>query len=310
MKERILDLLHRQNGEIISGTTLSQDLGISRVAVWKHIKGLKKSGCPVVSTPSGYMLRHPEDLLMPFCFKDRSDSVYHFSETASTMDRAKELARKGAPHFSLVVAERQTSGRGRLNRQWCSEDGGIWCTLILRPTLPFAYIFQLNFAASVALAETIRGKTGLCATVKWPNDILAGQKKIAGLLSEMETRGEMLSFLNIGIGINVNNPPPNTVEDAGSIRSLTGMRVSRQNLLSGFLDRFEKLYNRIPGIDIISMWKARTSTIGTNVVIETHEERFQGLAENIDRTGALILRTDTGTVRRVIYGDCFYKENS
>ncbi len=310
MKKHILHLLHKNNGQVVSGTTMSEHLGISRVAVWKHIKNLKQSGFPIVSTSSGYRLEHSGDLLLPFCFADRQHQIYHFMEIASTMDTAKELARQGTPHLSLVVAERQTGGRGRLNREWHSLDGGIWCTLILRPSLPCAYAFQLNFAASVAMVETIREETGIEATVKWPNDILAGRKKIAGLLSEMETHGDMLSFLTIGIGVNVNNTPPETVEDAESIRSLTGRRASRQNLLNRFLDRFEELYCRIPGIDVIGMWKTYTSTIGTRVTVTTHNGRFEGRAVEIDPTGALIITTDDGTTKKVIYGDCFYKEDN
>lgn len=310
MKERILQFLYKDNGQVVSGTTLSEHLGISRVAVWKHVKNLKQSGWPIVSTSGGYILEHSGDLLLPFCFADRSNQIYHFTETVSTMDTAKELARKGAPHLSLVLAERQTDGRGRLNREWHSQTGGLWCTLILRPTIPFAYTYQLNFAACVALVETIREETGIRAAVKWPNDILAGRKKIAGLLSEMETHGDMLSFLNIGIGLNVNNDPPQTVENASSIRSLTCRGVLRQKLVSGFLDRFEDLYNQIPGIDIITMWKAHTSTIGARVAIETHNTRFEGIAVDIDSTGALIINADDGNTKKVIYGDCFYKETN
>mgnify|MGYP006284860663 FL=1 len=310
MKERILQFLYKNNGQVVSGTTLSEHLGISRVAVWKHIKSLKQSGFPIISSSSGYILKHSGDLLLPFCFADRSNRIYHFMETASTMDAAKELARNGAPHLSLVAAERQTGGRGRLNREWHSQTGGIWCTLILRPTIPFAYTYQLNFAASVALVEAVRDETGIEAAVKWPNDILAGPKKIAGLLSEMETHGDMLSFLNIGIGLNVNNDPPVTVKDAASIRSLTGRRTSRRKIVNRFLDRFEGLYSRIPGIDIIDMWKTHTSTIGADVAIETHNQRFEGRAVDVDPTGALIIETRDGTMRKVIYGDCFYKENN
>ncbi|MCF8044880.1 MAG: biotin--[acetyl-CoA-carboxylase] ligase [Desulfarculaceae bacterium] len=310
MKEHILHLLYSNSGQVVSGTTLSEHLGISRVAVWKHVKNLKQSGWPIVSTSRGYILEHPRDLLLPFCFADRTNQIYHFTETVSTMDAAKELARKGAPHMSLVLAERQTGGRGRLSREWHSQDGGIWCTLILRPTIPFAYTYQLNFAASVALVETLRDETGIDATVKWPNDILAGRKKIAGLLSEMETHGDMLSFLNIGIGLNVNNTPPETVEDAASIRSLTGPGVSRQKLVNRFLDRFEELYNQIREIDIIAIWKAYTSTIGARVAVETHNARFEGIAVDVDPTGALIIETCDGTTKKVIYGDCFYKENN
>ena len=310
MKERILHFLYKNNGRVISGTTLSENLGISRVAVWKHIQHLKQSGLPVVSTSRGYKLEQSGDLLLPFCFADRANQIYHFMETASTMDKAKELAREGAPHLSLVAAERQTGGRGRLNREWHSQTGGIWCTLILRPSLPFAYTFQLNFAASVAMVESIREETGIEATVKWPNDILAGREKIAGLLSEMETHGDMLSFLNIGIGLNVNNSPPQTVKGAASILSITGRRASRQKLVNRFLDGFEELESRLPGIDIIDIWKKYTSTIGTQVAIETHDNRFEGRAVDVDPTGALIIKTCDGTMKKVIYGDCFYKENN
>lgn len=309
MKQTILQLLCSSPGKPLSGVKLSKELGISRVAVWKHIQALNSDGHAIASSPKGYCLTNPDDLLLPFVFPNRQQTIHYFPTLDSTMDTAKELARQGAPHMSVIIAGEQARGRGRLNRHWISSEGGLWFTVILRPALPPPFAFKVNFAASLCLARTLEAVCGIKeAGVKWPNDILYQDKKLAGLLSEMETQGDMLSFVTVGIGLNVNNHPEHQEPNAVSVNRIVGTPVSRQAILSEFLDRFETLLTSIHETDIIELWKQKTSTIGRHVSIETPGAVTQGLAIDVDTSGALIVQQADGEKKSIIYGDCFHRE--
>ncbi len=307
IKERILQLLYEAGTTALSGVKLSKQLNISRVAVWKHITSLKESGVEIQSGPKGYLLSDPENLLMPFCFKKQfQERIFHYQQIETTMDEARKLAREGAPHLSAVIAEHQSLGRGRLNRQWFSSKGGLWFTLILKPTTPPPMSYIYNFAASLSLSHTMNKMLGIDISVKWPNDLLLNGKKLAGLLSEMETRGDMLQFINIGIGINVNNSPEKDEPKAISLKGALGKDISRKQILQNFLDDFESRTSTIDTAAIINEWKAHTSTIGTRVRVETLGDNFEGLAVDVDDTGALIIKNDSGESQKIIYGDCFH----
>jgi BirA family biotin operon repressor/biotin-[acetyl-CoA-carboxylase] ligase len=315
MKKKVLQALFRSSDKIVSGVSLSEELGISRVAVWKHIKSLRTDGIEINSTSKGYSLPNKNDLLFPFCFEKFQDKIHFFPSISTTMNSAKKMAREGLDDFSVIIAQNQTKGRGRLNREWISNEGGLWFTLILKPDLPPPLAYILNFAASLSLAKCLNSLFRIDAKVKWPNDILIKKEKLAGLLSEMETEGDMLKFVNIGIGLNVNNDPEQDVPDSVSIKNIIGKHASRREILIKFLDIFEELYHKInsqtiTNQDIIMMWKKHTSTIGNYVSIETFGEKFEGLAMDVNNAGALLLKTDEGHIKKIIYGDCFYKENN
>ncbi|ACN15786.1 BirA [Desulforapulum autotrophicum HRM2] len=295
------------NDKFVSGVEMSNALDISRVAVWKHIKTLVNEGYDIESSPRGYGLATCRDLVR-FSLERTTENILFSPSIDSTMDEARRLAREGVPHFTVVIAEQQTKGRGRLNRAWSSQKGGLWFTIILRPDLPPQLSFKVNFAASLCLAKTLNQLFNINAKVKWPNDILINNQKLVGLLSEMETRGDMISFVNVGIGINVNNQPEKEQPNAVSISTLLGQKVSRTKILAAFLDRFQRTLDNILERNIIELWKEQTATIGRQVRIETFKDHFQGLALDVDDTGALILMDEDHTTRRVIYGDCFYQE--
>jgi BirA family biotin operon repressor/biotin-[acetyl-CoA-carboxylase] ligase len=261
----------------------------------------------IESCPKGYYLRTPDDLLHPFCFRsDIEKNIFHFQALDSTMDTAKVLAKKDAPHLSVVIAENQTMGRGRLNRKWVSAKGGLWFTLILKPETPPPLAYIYNFAASLSLSRSLKRLFDVNVSVKWPNDLLLNGKKLAGLLSEMETRGDMVEFVNIGIGMNVNNHPQTDEPNAISLTDVLHKTVSRKLILETFLDDFK---NRIHPLDchrIIRLWKEQTSTIGSQVRIETLGDVYEGLAVDVDETGALLIRDTTGETKKIIYGDCFH----
>ena len=309
MKYKILGMF-RSTQDIVSGETLSASLGISRVSVWKHIQKLQECGYEIEATPRGYQLLNSPDTPFPWEFPQREGLIHYFPEVSSTMEIAREMARKGASHFSVVIAGRQTSGRGRLRRTWYSDDGGLYFTLILRPNIPLQWCFRVNFAASLALCRTIRRLTGLNAVVKWPNDILIDGKKLSGMLSEMEAEAEMVSFVTVGIGINVNNDPTAYEPNACSLLQLLGKPVSRKEILIRFLDELQAYFDETDGNleETIAEWKQYTCTLGRRVSVITPLETSTGLALDIDSTGALILELPDGSHKKVLYGDCMMHE--
>jgi BirA family biotin operon repressor/biotin-[acetyl-CoA-carboxylase] ligase len=221
------------------------------------------------------------------------------------MDIAKEMARGGCPHFTTVVAGRQTAGRGRLRREWRSEDGGLYFTLVLRPRIPVVLSGRVNFLASLTLARLLREGYGVEAGLKWPNDVLVSGRKLCGLLSEMEAEAEAVTFVNIGMGINVNNDAEGAAPAAASLKSLLGRAVPRRDLLAGFLDAFEAALGSPDWDAVIPQWKSYSVTLGQPVRIVTAREEAEGVAEDLDENGALLLRQADGAVRTIIYGDCF-----
>ena len=307
IKEDIIKHLYLAKGKIVSGIKLSEIFKISRTAIWKHISYLKKTGVDIESRSNGYILLNHKDLLLPFCFNEKfQDRIFHFQELESTMDKAKILAKEGAPHLSVVIAENQTMGRGRLHRKWFSSKGGLWFTIILKPETPPPLSYIYNFAASLSLAKSLRQLFDIKVYVKWPNDLLLNGKKLTGLLSEMATHGDMVEYINIGIGINVNNSPQKYEQKAIALKDVLHKHVSRKLILKTFLDNFENQIQDIECDEIIKQWKEMTSTIGSQVRIETLKDTFEGLAIDVDSTGALIIKGKDQEIKKIIYGDCFH----
>lgn len=306
MKGKILKEL-RSRKDIVSGEYLSSTLGISRVSVWKHIHKLQEFGYNILSASNGYQLIGSPDILFPWEFPGRESSIHYFSELSSTMDMAKDLARKNCPDFTVVIAGRQTKGRGRLNRQWLSDDGGLYFTLVLRPDIPLPMSSRVNFLASLTLARVLRDMYQLEAAVKWPNDILVDDRKLSGMLSELEAEADRVFFINIGMGINVNNDPTGVEPGAISLKNMLGREISRVRLLSRFLDEFEERLKNAEFENVISEWKQYTVTLQRQVRIVTQREVTEGLAVDVDENGALIVKLADGSFKKIIYGDCFHQ---
>ena len=306
MKGEILKQL-RSRKEIVSGEYLSSALGISRVSVWKHIHRLQELGYNVQSTANGYQLFGSPDIPFPWEFGSREDRIHYIAELPSTMDMAKDLARKNCPDFTVVIAGRQAAGRGRLNRQWLSDEGGLYFTLVLRPDIPLPASFRINFLASLTLARMLRDAYGIEADVKWPNDILVDDRKLSGMLSELEAEADRVIFINIGMGINVNNDPAGVEPAAISLKELLGREVSRIELLTRFLDEFEERLKNAELETVISEWKQYTVTLNRLVRIVTRQEVTEGRALDVDDNGALIVEIADGSTEKIIYGDCFHQ---
>jgi BirA family transcriptional regulator, biotin operon repressor / biotin---[acetyl-CoA-carboxylase] ligase len=308
MKGEILKLLKAEEG-VLSGEKLSEQLGISRVSVWKHIKRLQECGYTIISTPKGYQLTETPDIPFSWEFPRFEDRIHYFPEVDSTMDMARDLARKGADHLSVVIADRQIKGRGRLHRQWFSDSGGLYFTTIVRPVIAPVMSFRITFSASLALVRVLRRLFPIDAKVKWPNDILVEGKKLSGMLSEMETEADLVSYINIGLGINVSNDPRISEPNATSLKILLHHDVSRIEILTHFLNEFENMLLNNESEDIISQWKEYSGTLNRHVKIVTTREQIEGVAKDVDETGALVLELSNGAVKKVVYGDCFYQSD-
>ncbi len=304
-REKIFKLLS-QSETVLSGERISRELGISRVSVWKHIKSMVSSGIPISASAKGYVLALDEDSLNPLGFGDRSEDIHYHPEITSTMDEAVALARDGCPEFTVVVAERQSKGRGRMARTWVSDEGGLYFTIVVRPELPVDLAHLVNLAAAVEIKDLLRSSYDIEAWLKWPNDILVEGKKICGCLSQMEIEGGLIGFLSIGIGLNVNNNPGGVEPAAVSMSQILGRHIPRKNLLARFIDRFEDRLSTIDPPALIREWKKQNNTIGREVAVVTSKKTYTGTAVDIDDRGGLVIEYDDTTRETVIYGDCFY----
>ncbi len=308
MKSQILDILRTEKG-IASGEALSDRLGITRVSIWKHIRKLQTCGYAIEATSTGYRLCSEPDIPYPWEFPNLGAHIHYFDELPSTMDTAREKARKGCPEFTVVVAGAQVRGRGRLDRTWVSARGGLYFTVVVRPPIPPALSARANFAASLTLVKNLREMFEVPATVKWPNDILVDGKKISGMLSEMEAEADRVAYINIGIGLNLNNDPTPDEPSATSLALLLGREVSKIAILDRFIADFQMLMQPAPPNDVISQWKQYTSTLNRAVRVVTYNNVTEGTAVDVDNDGALLIRLADGSIRRVVYGDCFHEKN-
>jgi len=305
MKSKLLNIL-KDNSKPVSGEILSKSLGISRVAVWKHIHKLQDCGYEIESGPTGYLLRNSPDIPYAWEFPQRKAQIHYFDQLNSTMDSARQMARQGCPDLTVVIAGTQTHGRGRMDRNWESQEGGLYFTLILRPDIPAVMSPRVNFATSLVLVHTLNDVCSIDARVKWPNDILVQGQKIAGMLSEMEAAEDRVAYINIGIGINMNNQPPSDLPTATSVCLLTGEPVSRKHFVAEFLDRLETKMLQQDFSTVIDEWKSISATLGQEVRVVSRHAVTEGMAMDVDPNGALIVEAHNGELKTIYYGDCFH----
>jgi BirA family biotin operon repressor/biotin-[acetyl-CoA-carboxylase] ligase len=306
VKGQILKAL-RRGEDYVSGEALSKELGISRVSVWKHIQGLKEDGYIIEASAKGYRLVSSPDLLLPYEFPGQERKLHHFRQVGSTMDVARELAKKGAEAGSIVVAESQSQGRGRMKREWLSPQGGIYFTVILRPEISPIYAPRINLMASVAVAKTIRRLFGLNAELKWPNDVLIQGRKVGGILAEMDAEMDVINFVNLGVGINVNSSIHQF--EATSLKDEVGKEISRKDFFASVITeilRYAQKQALLTEADLLEEWKNLSVTLNREVRIVSLGEVILGQAIDIDATGALIVKSKDGSLRTVLAGDCFH----
>jgi BirA family biotin operon repressor/biotin-[acetyl-CoA-carboxylase] ligase len=304
-KRHILKAL-RECGDYLSGETLSNQLGTSRVSIWKHIHSLIEDGYIIEASPRGYQLISSPDLLLPYEFPSLEKRIHYFPEISSTMDAARELAKRGVEEGTIVIAEAQTRGRGRLSREWLSPVGGIYFTIVLRPRISPAYAPRINLMASIAVAATIRKLFGLKAELKWPNDVLIEGRKVCGILAEMDAEMDVVNFVNVGIGINANTSIPKFEKTVTSLKDALGREISRKEFLSALLIEMERLQPLLMKADLLQEWKKLSVTLNKDVRIAAPGEVIIGRATDIDATGALIIKEKNGSFKKAMAGDCIH----
>lgn len=310
---RILELLRRQEG-FLSGEDIGRELSITRAAVWKGIKKLREEGYEIEAvTNRGYRLTNPEtmynkrELEQGLKTKTMGQSIYFYEETDTTNNRARELALEGAPEGTLVVAEKQTAGRGRRGKVWESPLGtGIWMSLVLRPQIAPAEASVLTLLCGLATAEAIETETGLSAGIKWPNDILINGKKAVGILTEMDCEMSEVHFVIPGIGINVNTAsfPP---EIATSLYLECGKTVSRRRLVHKVLERLEEHYETFLRTGsfaaMLEDYRKHCITLGKEVHVLGREPFFAEALDITPEGELLVRRADNGKEEVVFSGE-------
>ncbi|MCD5390330.1 biotin--[acetyl-CoA-carboxylase] ligase [candidate division NPL-UPA2 bacterium] len=237
--------------------------------------------------------------------------VYCFRETKSTQTVAQELAQGGAEEGTVVLAEEQTAGKGRMGRNWFSPPGeGIWTSVILRPPTSPSQMGRVLLTCAVAVAEAIRKETELPALIKWPNDLLIGGRKVGGILTEMAAEMDRVKFVVVGIGINVNLErekfPEELQKGATSLREEMGEEISRLHLLQEILKTLEEYYIPLKGGQVekvANRWRQLSATLGRQIRASFQGEIIEGRATDIDSDGALLIRLDSGFVKRLLGGD-------
>ncbi|MFA5559745.1 MAG: biotin--[acetyl-CoA-carboxylase] ligase [Methanofastidiosum sp.] len=311
MKSKILEILEKK-GDYVSGEEISKEIGISRAAVWKHIKKLRELDYEIDSkTNEGYkLIKSPEkqiefELERLLETKIIGKKILFFEEVDSTNNKAKQIALE-ENEGTVVISEMQTSGRGRRGREWYSPKGGVYVSFVLKPNVSPEKASQLTLVSSLALVKTLNSMdNNLNAKIKWPNDILISGKKISGILTELSADVEKINYIVVGVGINLNTEKEILPENGTSLKIEMKEEVSIKLFLKSFLEHYDSIYQEyINGkIDlIIERWKNNSDTLGKKVKIIGINETFEGLAKDIDENGALILQTKEKEIK-VYSGD-------
>jgi BirA family biotin operon repressor/biotin-[acetyl-CoA-carboxylase] ligase len=286
----------------VTGPTLAERLDVSRTAVWKHVEALREAGFGVESDDDGYRVTEvPEYGADAIAYGLDAPFAVEFHETLdSTNRRARELAGEGASDMA-VIAERQTGGQGRLDREWSSPPGGVYTSLVLRPDLPPAQVPVYTLAAAVATTRAAR-ELGVEAGIKWPNDVLVGaeERKLAGILTGMEGEADRVSWVVVGVGVNANVEPADLPETGTSLAEQVG-EVDRSALLRRLLAEFDDL--RADPESVLPAWRDLSLTLGERVRVETPGGVVEGEAVDVEFPGSLLVATDDGEAR-VTAGDC------
>jgi BirA family biotin operon repressor/biotin-[acetyl-CoA-carboxylase] ligase len=310
----LLQLFELHPGEYVSGESISQKLGVSRTAIWKQIRKLEAAGYRFeASRRLGYRLIDIPDILSADELASRLKSnvfgkkVQVFESVESTQNIARSAAEDGAPEGTLVIAEQQLNGRGRMGREWVSPRGkGVWMSMVLRPSLPIQFAPQLTLLTAVALCRSLKRITALPIGIKWPNDLLIDGKKISGILLESAAEDERLTFVIAGIGISVNleedDYPVELLEKATSLRMAGNKKIDRIDVITDFLMEWEQLYflYQEQGFSpIVTIWEALSFSLGKPARLITPQGDLVGVPIGLDESGAIRIQLADGSIKPV-----------
>ncbi|MFD0680884.1 MULTISPECIES: biotin--[acetyl-CoA-carboxylase] ligase [unclassified Paenibacillus] len=313
ISEQLVQLFEEKDGAFVSGEELSATLQCSRTAIWKHVEKLRSAGYvfEAVSRKGYRLVEKPDKLELASIEKQLKTEVFgqnihYYEQLGSTQTKAHELAKQGAVEGTLVIAEQQTEGRGRMGRKWHSPKGkGIWMSMILKPRIPLQFAPQLTLLIAVALCRAIRQVTSLPAGIKWPNDLLIDGKKISGILSESIAEDEKPLYVIVGVGISANLREDDYSEElkaiATSLQIEAGKLVDRTELLCRFLEELETLYElyHSKGFEPVKLlWEALSVSLNRKVRNQSPQGLVEGIAVSLDETGALIVQLEDGSLTK------------
>jgi BirA family biotin operon repressor/biotin-[acetyl-CoA-carboxylase] ligase len=307
-KAKLLMVLREHAGKTISGGKFASDFGISRVGVWKGIQSLINAGYLIKTNDSGYFLDPDKtsDFLYPWEFGENEQNFRFFEKTASTMNNVRDFASQGLAAGIVVVADTQSAGRGRNGRIWASRLGGLYCSFLDRPSISLADYSMPAMLYQIAVARAVSSVCGKPAKLRWPNDIYIDGRKIAGIITELEAEGDMISWIATGIGVNVNNLSPSA--KAVSCSEILRHAVSRRSLLTAIINEAEQLKksagptmayaqgNRY----LAAEWNSLADCIGANAAIvdsvnlsrdEKAKLLARGIFAGIDPAGRCIIKS-------------------
>ncbi len=317
---RVLTFLKTHNDEYLSGQDLSDVLKISRVAVWKHIKRIKSLGYKIDSKQKlGYKLVKNTDLLLPWEITDGIKTkligkrAYYFDTIDSTQNFAAKISKNTKENGTVIISQKQTSGRGRLNRKWISPKGGIWLSIILHPKFDITFTTLIPIAASLALSLAIEKTLKKKPQLKWPNDVTIIGKKVAGMLVDLSIESNEIDNLILGVGINFKIDSKKLTKSLQSTERFYGVtsltktneKINPIKLVHSFLFELEKVLDLLEHKktqSIIKGWTKRASNIGKITTVITSDGKIKGKALKIDNDGALVL-AQKGKKQRVLVGD-------
>lgn len=314
MDEKILNIFRKAPGHYISGEEISQKLGISRAAIWKHIEKLRQRGYDFVAVPHlGYRLSTVPDRLFPEEIKFGLNTkiigkrIVYYDIIDSTNTKCYELAEKNYPQGTTVVAEGQTKGKGRLSRPWISPRyKGIYFSIILKPDILPMQVPKITLLVAVSVVSAIRKLAQLQTLIRWPNDVLINGRKVCGILTEMNAEADRVNFIILGIGVNVTSKRSSLPKGATSLFAEGARDISRCQLLRELLMDLESNYlsfKREGFAPVVQEWQNFSAILGNRVKIISHSEKLEGQAAGIDSDGALIIRLDNGFQRKILAGD-------
>lgn len=308
LAEKVLTFLKQHSQKFLPALQIAADLKIPAPQIPKAVTELKKWGYKIREKEKSYRLKEIPDLLLPFEIKENlktkilAREIHCFLSTKSTNEVAFRLAESEAPEGTLVVAEKQTAGKGRLGRKWFSPPhSGIWMSLILRPEITPAQAPALSILASLAIALSIEKLTRLPVFLKWPNDTIINHKKVAGVLTELSTTQNRVNFVIVGIGVNINQTqqdfPASLMGKATSLRIQTKNKVSRVSFLKTLLEELEKIYNGFKDKGLLpysQLIRDYSILLGKSVKVKSGDLVLKGKALDIDENGSLVLDTRSG----------------
>jgi len=318
---KILSFLKSHKSEFLSGQDMSDVLKISRVAVWKDIKKIRSLGYKIESKQNlGYRLVDTTKLLLPWevtqnlATKFLGKKVYYFNTIDTTQNFAMEIVTRNNMNGTIIIAKKQTGGRGRMKRKWKSPVGGIWMSIIIHPKFSVSLTTLVPIAISLALCIAIEKTLKIKPELKWPNDVTVNGKKVAGVLVDASIVSNEIEYMIIGVGINFKIKPielANTIKKTPNFYGVTTLVKKDENslpLLHQFLYELENVFQLIDSKHtrkIVNQWIKRSSTIGRNVSIVTGNGSIKGKAVKIDNDGALIISKGKN-VEKILAGDIMY----